>query len=109
MRAAYLLLKFTLKFSLWIYYPKTKIINAPKRRFSRTIFVCNHAASFMDPLVIASNQKPIVFFMTRSDVFKGLLKPVLWAAHMLPIYRSLDGEDTKKKNEEVFQKCNSIL
>jgi hypothetical protein len=109
MRAAYLLLKFTLKFSLWIYYPKTKIINAPKRRFSRTIFVCNHAASFMDPLVIASNQKPIVFFMTRSDVFKGLLKPVLWAGHMLPIYRSLDGEDTKRKNEEVFQKCNRIL
>lgn len=109
MRAAYLLLKFTLKFSLWVYYPRTRMINAPKKRFSRTIFVCNHAASFMDPLVIAGNQKPIVFFMTRSDVFKGILKPVLWAAHMLPIYRSLDGEDTKKKNEEVFAKCNRIL
>ncbi|MGB0933663.1 MAG: 1-acyl-sn-glycerol-3-phosphate acyltransferase [Lishizhenia sp.] len=109
MRAAYLLVKFTLKFSLWIYYPKTKTINAPKNRFGRTIFVCNHAASFMDPLVIAGNQKPIFFFMTRSDVFKGLLKPILWAAHMLPIYRSLDGEDTKRKNEEVFKKCNRIL
>lgn len=109
MRAAYLLVKFTLKFSLWIYYPKTKTINAPKKRFGSTIFVANHAASFMDPLVVAGNQKSIFFFMTRSDVFKGILKPILWAAHMLPIYRSLDGEDTKRKNEEVFKKCNRIL
>jgi 1-acyl-sn-glycerol-3-phosphate acyltransferase len=63
----------------------------------------------MDPLVIASNQRPIVFFMTRSDVFTTLLKPILWAAHMLPIYRMQDGEDTKAKNEEVFAKCNRIL
>jgi hypothetical protein len=63
----------------------------------------------MDPLVVASNQKPIFFFMTRSDVFTPVLKPLLWAAHMLPIYRSHDGEDTKAKNEVIFQKCYRIL
>jgi len=109
MRIAYLALKFTLKFSLWVYYPRTRKINEPKKRFARTIFVSNHAASFMDPLVVASNQKPVVFFMTRADVFKPIMMPILWAAHMLPIYRAHDGEDTKKKNEEVFQKCNRIL
>ena len=109
MRIAYLALKFTLKFSLWVYYPRTRKINEPKKRFARTIFVSNHAASFMDPLVVASNQKPVVFFMTRADVFKPIMMPILWAAHMLPIYRAQDGEDTKKKNEEVFQKCYSIL
>lgn len=109
MRLAYLALKFTLKFSLWVYYPRTRKINEPTKRFARTIFVSNHAASFMDPLVVASNQKPIVFFMTRADVFKPIMRPILWAAHMLPIYRAHDGEDTKKKNEEVFEKCNRIL
>lgn len=109
MRIAYLALKFTLKFSLWVYYPRTRKINEPTKRFARTIFVSNHAASFMDPLVVASNQKPIVFFMTRADVFKPVMMPILWAAHMLPIYRAHDGEDTKKKNEEVFRKCNKIL
>ncbi|SFT88370.1 1-acyl-sn-glycerol-3-phosphate acyltransferase [Lishizhenia tianjinensis] len=109
MRLAYLALKFTLKFSLWVYYPRTRKINEPTKRFARTIFVSNHAASFMDPLVVASNQKPIVFFMTRADVFKPIMMPILWAAHMLPIYRAHDGEDTKKKNEEVFEKCNKIL
>lgn len=108
-RPAYLMLKFVLKYALWVYYPRLRIVNKPKKRFARTIFASNHAASFMDPLVVASNQPPIVFFMTRADVFKPWLKPLLWAAHMLPIYRSLDGEDTKKKNEEVFQTCYRIL
>jgi hypothetical protein len=98
-----------LKFSLWVYYPRLVNINKPKKRFARTIFASNHPASFMDPLVVASTQKPIVFFMTRSDVFTTLMKPILWASHMLPIYRQHDGEDTKAKNEAVFQKCYKIL
>jgi 1-acyl-sn-glycerol-3-phosphate acyltransferase len=109
MRPAYLTLKFVLKYTLWVYYPRTRIVNKPKKRLDRTIFASNHAASFMDPLVIASNQPPIVFFMTRSDVFTLWLKPILWAAHMLPIYRTQDGVDTKAKNEAVFQTCYKIL
>jgi len=63
----------------------------------------------MDPLLVASFRNPIVFFMTRSDVFKPFLKPILWAAHVLPIYRQQDGDDTKNKNEEVFKTCAKIL
>ena len=69
----------------------------------------NHASSFMDPLVTVGSQLPIIFFMTRSDIFKPMLRPILWAAHMLPIYRKHDGEDTKAKNEEVFKECAKIL
>ena len=109
MRLIYFILKFVLKYGSWMFYPRLRIVNKPKKRFARTIYASNHAASFMDPLIIASNQSPIVFFMTRSDVFTPLLKPLLWGAHMLPIYRSQDGDDTKAKNEEVFAKCNRIL
>jgi hypothetical protein len=63
----------------------------------------------MDPLLVASFRNPIVFFMTRSDIFKPALKPILWASHMLPIYRQHDGDDTKGKNEEVFKECSKIL
>jgi hypothetical protein len=63
----------------------------------------------MDPLVVAGLRRPLVFFMTRSDVFTPLTKPILWAAHMLPIYREHDGVDTKGKNEEVFKKCANVL
>src|SRR5690554_1792688 len=109
MRPLYFLLKLVLKLLLWIYYPRFKMIRSPQKRFSRTIYMSNHASSFMDPLVVAGSQPPIVFFMTRSDIFTPLLKPIFWAAHMLPIYRQHDGEDTKAKNEAVFNKCKNIL
>lgn len=109
MRLVYFLLYFTLKYTLRVFYPRQKTINSPKQYLGSTIYVSNHAASFMDPLVVASLRMPIVFFMTRSDVFTPISKPLLWASHMLPIYREQDGEDTKAKNEEIFQKCARIL
>jgi hypothetical protein len=63
----------------------------------------------MDPLVIACFQKPIVFFMTRSDVFKPMVKPILASANMLPIYRQMDGGDTAEQNKSVFVECYHIL
>lgn len=109
MRFFYLVLFFTLKYSLRIFYPRNKSINSPREWYGRTIYVSNHAASFMDPLTSASLRRPIVFFMTRSDVFTPISKPFLWAAHMLPIYRQHDGGDTKDKNLKVFDQCARIL
>ncbi len=109
MRIIYFLLKILLQYSFRIYFPVIRLVNAPKRFFGRTIYVSNHASSFFDPVVIGVLQRPIVFFMTRSDVFKAALQPILWSSHMLPIYREQDNEDTKGKNEAVFRKCNRIL
>lgn len=109
MRILYFLFKIVLQYPLRIFYPRIKLVNAPKRFFGSTIYVCNHAASFMDPLIVGVLQRPIVFFMTRSDVFNKFLNPIYWAVQMLPIYREHDGVDTKAKNEQVFKKCTSIL
>lgn len=109
MRILYLFLYFSLRISNRLYFRNRAIHNSPNQFFGRTIYVSNHAASFMDPLLVASLRKPIVFFMTRSDIFKPFLKPILWASHMLPIYRQHDGEDTKGKNTEVFDRCTKIL
>ena len=109
MRILYFLLKVTLNYSLRIFYRRIKIVNSPKTFFGRTIYVSNHAASFMDPLAVAALRMPIVFFMTRSDIFNKVTQPFLWACQMLPIYREHDGEDTRSKNEAVFKKCARIL
>lgn len=109
MRPIYLLLKFSLAYSLRLFYNRQKIINEHRERFGSTIYVSNHPNSFMDPLVIGARNRPIVHFMTRSDVFKWWLKPVLWAAHMLPIYRQHDGENTKDKNSDAFKAVNKAL
>ena len=109
MRFLYFILFFVLKYSFWVYFRKVRTHNSSKEFFGRTIYISNHCASFMDPLAVASLQRPIVFFMTRSDVFTTLMKPILWASHMLPIFREHDGLDTRKKNEKVFDTCAKIL
>lgn len=109
MRPVYLFLKFSLMVSLNLYFRRIKMVNAPRKWRSRTIFVSNHPSAFLDPLLIADQQNTIIHFMVRSDVFKPALKPILWGAHMLPIYRSGDGEGALDKNEEVFQTCYKLL
>lgn len=109
MRPFYFLLAISLGYSFRLFYRRQLQINNKHPRFGSTIYVSNHPNSFMDPLLIGHNNKPIVHFMARSDVFKWWLKPVVWAAHMLPIYRQHDGEDTKAKNQGSFDEVNRSL
>ncbi len=109
MRPLYLFVWWCLSYSLRLFYRRIELVNSPKSFFGRTIYMSNHAASFMDPLVVACFRKPIVFFMTRSDVFTPITRPLLWLVHMLPIYRQLDGVNTKEKNDEVFRECSKVL
>ena len=108
MRLLYFLFYVVLNYTLRLYFRKVKVKNKPKY-FSSTIYVCNHPAAFMDPLVLSIFNRAIVFFMTRSDVFTAFTKPIFWTAHMIPIYRKQDGVDTKAKNFEIFKKGSDIL
>jgi hypothetical protein len=85
-------------------------LNSQKTFLAQTIFVSNHPSAFIDPLVVANFQLPILNFMTRSDVFKWWLKPITWACHMVPIYRAdQDGGDTYGKNQNVFRGIQKVL
>jgi len=109
MRILYFLLWITLRYSLRVFYPRMKIIGNPSSFFRRTIYVANHPASFMDPLAVAALRRPIVFFMTRADIFKPATKPFLWACQMLPIHRQHDGGDTRQKNTKSFEQAYRVL
>jgi len=110
MRPLYFLFKVTVFYIIRVYYKHFTTHNAPKQFKAKTIFTINHASAFMDPWVAGEVQRPIVFFMTRGDIFKGWLKPILWSAHMLPIYRRTeDGSDAPQKNEQVFRTVFDIF
>ena len=109
MRLLYFLVKLFAQYSLRIYYPRILKINSPKKLFGRTIYVSNHPSSFMDPIVVGTLQRPIVFFMTRSDIFTPVMKPILWLTQMLPIYRQLDGDGAVGKNATVFKTTSNVL
>jgi len=110
MRPLYLLFKITVFYIIRVYYKHFTTNNPPKKFKAKTIYTVNHASSFMDPWIAAELEKPIVFFMTRGDIFKGWLKPLLWAAHMLPIYRRAEnGADAHEKNTQVFKTVFDIF
>ena len=110
MRPLYLFFKMIMFYGLRVFFRKTITVNSRKKFRDQSINVVNHASAFMDPWVIAELQKPIVFFMTRGDIFKPAIKPLLSSAHLLPIFRRAeDGTDSTKKNEAVFRKVYETL
>jgi 1-acyl-sn-glycerol-3-phosphate acyltransferase len=110
MRPLYFLLRITLPYALAVFFRKRKTLNAQQKFNAQTIFVCNHPSAFFDPLVAANYQFPIVYFMTRGDIFKSWLHPITWASHMVPIYRTeQDGQDAREKNKDVFVKVRKVL
>jgi len=109
MRTLYFLSWLFLGHALRLFYRKIIILNGKQNSEGSTIFISNHPASFMDPLIVSRFNNAIVFFLTRSDVFTKLTNPFFKSAHMLPIYRQQDGVDTNEKNKEVFQKCSEVL
>lgn len=109
MRLLYFIFKLFLNYSLRLYFRNIRLVNATKNKFNRTIFVSNHPSAFMDPLIVSVLKKPIVFFMTRSDVFSKWSTPFLSSAHMIPIYRQHDGGNAIEKNKETFRKATEIL
>jgi 1-acyl-sn-glycerol-3-phosphate acyltransferase len=109
MRPLYFIFWFGLGFSFRLFFRRIKEVRPSKSRFGRTIFVSNHPSSFLDPLVVSRLRKPIVYFMTRSDVFNRFTRPFFWLAHMLPIYRQQDGGNSQEKNKKVFKKATETL
>jgi hypothetical protein len=109
MRPLYFIFWLALGFSLRLFFRRVVQVRPGKSRFGRTIFVSNHPSAFLDPLVVARLRKPVLYFMTRSDVFNRFTRPIFWLAHMLPIYRQQDGGDSQEKNKKVFQKATQAL
>lgn len=92
-----------------MYFRKIQLVNPSRKFFGSTIYVSNHASAFMDPMVISVLRRPIVFFMTRSDIFTKWNHPFLASAHMIPIYRQHDGGNAAEKNKASFRKATEIL
>ena len=110
MRPLYLLLRFLLPYVMVIFYRKARSVNAQRRFNAQTIFVCNHPSAFIDPLVAGNYQMPVLYFVTRGDIFKWWLKPITWASHMVPIFRKAeDGADSHEKNKDSFRYLRKVL
>ena len=71
---------------------------------------CNHPNSFFDALLLGAFFKHPVHFLARGDAFKNaLVKTVLKALKVVPIYRLTEGKEYLAFNDQTFEKCTEVL
>jgi len=107
----YHIIKIYISTGLFFYFKKINVYgtdNIPKK--GAVLFVSNHKNALIDPLLIATTTTRNIHFLTRASAFKlKLVKWLLSTVNMLPIYRLRDGKETLAKNNEIFNKCYSVL
>lgn len=68
-----------------------------------TVFVGNHSATLMDPLVVLYSFPKDISFGARADIFrKKRIADILHWMKMMPLARSRDGRDAVEGNYAIF-------
>lgn len=103
--------KLFLRISLHFYAKKISVKgrkNIPKK--GAVLFAVNHPNALMDPLFVTTFNPRENHFLVRADVFKKpLIRKFLASLNLMPIFRIQDGIKQLSNNDEVFEKCFSIL
>lgn len=108
----YKILQFIFKLYLPLFFKRVEVRglkNIPKDK--PVILAVNHQNTFLDAILVGIQLKRQVFFLTRSDVFKGgFARKILKGLNLIPIYRKNDNiEEFAIKNKGVFMYCNQQL
>ncbi len=110
-KIVYKLVHLYVKAGLHLFYKKITVSglkNIPKNE--AVLFVANHQNAMMDPILIATHNSRIMYFLARASAFKNkIAAKLLNTIHAIAIYRVRDGVNSKKLNIEVFKKCISLL
>ena len=104
----YKLIQYILRIYLPVFFKRMEfrgMENVPRDK--PVIFAVNHQNAFMDGVLVALKLRRPVFFLTRSDVFKGKwVVKIFKALNLVPIFRRQDGHgDIQGKNKETFKYC----
>lgn len=104
----YKLIQYILRVYLPVFFKRLEfrgLSNVPKDK--PVIFAVNHQNAFLDGILVALKLNRPIYFLTRSDVFKGKLTvKVLNALNLIPIFRQQDRTgDIKENNRKTFQYC----
>lgn len=104
----YKLIQYILRAYLPVFFKRIEyrgLENVPKDK--PVIFAVNHQNAFLDGILVALKLRREIFFLTRSDVFKGKwVIRIFKALNLIPIFRRQDGHDNiQNKNNQTFNHC----
>lgn len=110
----YALLRVIVRLLLWIYYPKTSVINKERLKITRpTILACSHPNTMMDPLQAAARVDVNVYFLANAGLFVTRFWNWFYSTmYCIPIKRITDQHvETRKpvSNRASFEKVIEFL
>ncbi len=107
----YHFLKGLTKLALWIYYPRTTIINQRNLKFDRpTILVSNHPNTLLDPLNVAARIPMIVHFLANAGLFQGWFQNWFFNTFFcIPVERPSDVPGRAIDNKASFARASEFL
>ncbi len=110
MNPIYTILHTLVRVTLPLYYRKIYVSGLENIPINKPILIAsNHQNAFLDGVLVAYKMKKQVYFLARSDAFKGkFAAKVLKAMNLVPIYRQQDGTGVEN-NGKVFQWCYEAL
>ena len=98
---------------LWVhlYFKRIILVNKEKMPLDKPlVIVMNHQNSFMDAFSVVVKYPLLAHFMTNAAVFNiPVVKSILKACNLIPIYRARDGMSNLTKNNEIFELCFDLL
>jgi len=96
---------------MFFYFKKIKVRkNTKTPKVKPVLFLANHQNGLLDPLIMAVTSGRYAHFLTRAQVFKKpIVKKILKALQLIPVYRVRDGWKTISNNNAIFSKCISLL
>ncbi len=107
----YRLLKIVVWLAMKIFCRKIIVNNrAMLKKTGPLLLASNHPNSFLDAVILdILFQKP-VWSLTRGDVFRRpLIRKLLSALNMFPVYRVTEGVENININYATFEKCKDIF
>lgn len=103
----YAVLRVHVRLCLWICCPEIRV-NRPDllRTPGPVLIAANHPNSFLDAVIIDVLFQRPVWSLARGDVFKGkMIRRILHAVKILPVYRRSEGVENLQENYRTFEDC----
>ncbi len=93
-------LRWILRLALFAFFRRKKVVGHPPE--GGVIYILNHPNGLIDPLFILTSAPPGVTFMAKEPLFRmPIVGRMVKAFGCLPIYRAVDGADTKDNKKTL--------
>ncbi len=107
----YYLAKCIMTPAIWLYFRRSFFLDAGKiPSHGPVIIISNHAASFLDAMIMGVKLRRPMHYYVRSDVFKSrVARYIFGKLHMIPIYSREKDKGEVHRNADSFNIGEEVL